>query len=66
MDEDGDDSLAQLSDFPYNKSYKSNLHQYEFMPRYGDSKTSKKQRKKSKRSEMIDNSEEPLKAYKMV
>ena len=36
------------------------------MPRYGDSKTSKKQRKKSKRSEMIDNSEEPLKAYKMV
>ena len=38
LDEDGDEKLADLVDFPYSKTYKNTFHQYNYLPKYPDGK----------------------------
>ena len=68
-DEDGNESLVNLVDYPYHKKYKAMLHQYEYTPKYPSTLEEKKKARKAKaKGEKVVNSDssEPKKAYVMV
>ena len=64
LDEDSDEKLADLVDFPYSKTYKNTFHQYNYLPKYPDGKKQQKQ-KKQKTDSKVEASDpsEPLKPY---
>lgn len=66
LDEEGNELLAGLVDYPYSKKYKQMLHQYEYAPKYPSS--GKKSKRKNKQQSLDQKAEtldptEPEKAY---